>query len=172
MKIKTKLSVGFALLLLLLVGITSFGYVRLSQMNHSMNHFYDNRFEKVRVALAVRGEINSSGRVMNDMMVGDQDPLEGVEEIKTRLTNAGKQFKTLSGLELTPAEHDVMDGIMATAEGYTNSLKKFIELINEGKADEAKKLYVDNLRGEQRQVIDSMDGLVKTRATRPARSIT
>ncbi|MCD9025976.1 response regulator [Cohnella silvisoli] len=162
MKIKTKLSIGFSMLLLLLLGITSFGYERLSQMNQTMNHFYENRFEKVKVALAVRGEINSSGRIMNDIMIGDQNPKEGVDEITSRLTNAAKQFKALSGLELSDFEQGIMDGILKTAQGYTKSLKEFIELINKGEVEQAKKLYADKLRIEQRQVIDSMDGLVKT----------
>ncbi|WP_239618497.1 response regulator [Cohnella mopanensis] len=162
MKIKTKLAVGFTLLLLLLVGITSFGYIRLSQMNHSLNQFYDNRFEKVRLALAVRGEINSSGRVMNDIMIGDQDPSEGVDEVTNRLTGASKQFNTLSSMELTGAEQDVMDGIMKVTEGYVTSLETFIELVKSGDVEKAKKLYADKLRGEQRQLIDSMDELVKT----------
>ncbi|RED56766.1 response regulator [Cohnella lupini] len=162
MKIKSKLTIGFTLLLLLLLGVTSFGYERLSQMHHSINHFYDNRFEKVTAALAVRGEINSSGRVMNDIMIGDQDPNEGVQEITTRLTTAAEQFKNLQNLELNSSEQEQMNGIMKTAEGYTASLKQFIELLQTGKVEEAKKLYADKLRNEQRQVIDSMDGLVKT----------
>ncbi|BBI35307.1 response regulator [Cohnella abietis] len=162
MKIKSKLRVGFTLLLLLLIGITSFGYLRMSQMNSSMNHFYDNRFEKVKVALAVRGEINSAGRIMNDMMIGDQDPTEGAKDITTKLLNADQQFKTLARLEQTSDEQDEMDGITKKTEVYTKSLTSFIELINKDEVDAAKKLYADHLRGQQRQVIDSMDGLVKT----------
>jgi signal transduction histidine kinase/HAMP domain-containing protein len=161
-KIKTKLGIGFTLMLLLLVGITSFGYERLNQMHQSMNHFYDNRFEKVRVALTVRSEINSSGRVMNDMIIGDQDPGEGVKEITARLTNAREQYKVLSKMELSNEEQNLMVGIMNTAEGYAKSLTKFIELVNQGKLEDAKKLYVSNLRNDQRLVIDSMDGLIKT----------
>ncbi|QJD84361.1 response regulator [Cohnella herbarum] len=162
MKIKTKLSIGFSLLLLLLVGVTSFGYIRLSQMNQSINHFYDYRFEKVKIALAVRGEINATGRIMNDITIGDQDTAEGIDAISAGLTKAGDHFKTLTDLELSPDEQDVMDGVMILAEEYTLSLGKFIDLLKSGKVNEAKKLYTDSLRDEQRQIIDSMDGLVKT----------
>jgi CHASE3 domain sensor protein len=99
---------------------------------------------------------------MNDMMIGDQDPGEGVKEITARLTNARQQYKVLSKMELSNAEQNLMDGIMKTAEGYAKSLTKFIELVNQGKIEDAKKLNISNLRSEQRQVIDSMDGLIKT----------
>jgi len=161
-KIKSKLRIGFTLLLLLLVGITSFGYEQLSQMNLSIKHFYNDRFEKVTVALAVRGEINSAGRVMNDIMIDDQDPSPAIGDITTRLTNANEQFKTLSSLKLSISEQEQMNGILKIAESYGISLKKFIDFVNEGKVDDARKLYTDKLRNEQRQVIDSMDALVKT----------
>ncbi|WP_256761202.1 response regulator [Cohnella sp. WQ 127256] len=161
MKIKTKLSIGFTSLLLLLIGITSFGYIRMSQMNHSLNHFYDNRFEKVTVALDVRGEINSSGRMLNDIIIDKDIPQEGIDELTDRLTNADEQFQKLTQLELSSSEQDVMDGIMKTAHSYTQSLQQFIKNLNQGKLDEAKILYTDKLRIEQREVIDSMDALVK-----------
>lgn len=55
-----------------------------------------------------------------------------------------------------------MDEIKKVTEGYVASLKTFIAFVDEGKVEEAKKLYADKLRGEQRLLIDSMDELVKT----------
>jgi signal transduction histidine kinase/HAMP domain-containing protein len=165
MKIKTKLIIGFSLLLILMVGITSFGYERLTQMNNTLDNFYNNRFEKVKVALEVRGEINASARVINDIILEDADPKEGVKEITKRLTNAGKQYKTLSEMDLPLVEQEKMDDVIKTSEGYVKSLKQFIDLVNQGKVELAKKIYTDSLRGEQRRVIDSMDGLVKFQET-------
>ncbi|RKP45844.1 response regulator [Cohnella endophytica] len=161
MKIKAKLAIGFSLLLLLLIGITSFGYQRLSQMNHSISHFYDNRFEKVTLALAVRGEVNAAARVMNDMILGEEVKTDGVQDITTRLTNAGEQFKTLSTLELDNAEQVEVADIKQTSTIYGTTLKEFIGLINGNKIDEARSLYTKSLRDQQRKVIDSLDQLVK-----------
>lgn len=55
MKIKTKLGIGYALLLLLFAGVTTFGYLQLGKMSRSMDQFYENRFEKVQIALSLRG---------------------------------------------------------------------------------------------------------------------
>jgi len=160
-KIKTKLSVGYALLLLLLAGVTSFGYSQLGRMNDSLNHFYDNRFEKVRVALAVRGEVNSAGRIMNDIMIGDQDPAEGAGEITARLTNADDQFKRIDGLGLSASELDLMDTIGRSSDRYDVSIRQFIAYVDDGKIEEAKNLYASKLRDEQRELIDLMDELVR-----------
>ncbi|XID95941.1 response regulator [Paenibacillaceae bacterium WGS1546] len=160
MKIKTKLSIGYILLLLLLAGITSFGYSQLNQMNESINRFYDNRFEKVKIALAVRGEINSSGRLMNDIMLGDQAPAEAVAEIAARLSIAESQMARLSEMELTGSELALMSDIRLYGENYTRSVERFVEEIGNGRIEEAKALYAEQLRGEQRTLIDAMEELV------------
>ena len=161
MKIKTKLSAGFALLLLLLAGVTSFGYAQLDRMNDSLNHFYGNRFEKVRIALAVRGEVNSASRLINDIVIGDQDPASGVGEITDRLDNALAQYRLLNGLELNDSELALLDKIEESTDRYGLSLDEFISDVNEGKMEEAKNLYASKLRDEQREVSDLMDELVR-----------
>jgi len=165
MKIKTKLIIGFSLLLVLLVGITSFGYERLSRMNETVKHFYENRFEKVRVALAIRGEVNAAGRIINDIILGDDNPQDGVNEITSRLTTAGGQYETLSKLALSPGEQQIYDELRKFGSEYSQALESFIRLVNDGRTEEATAVYTDKLRSEQRQVIDKMDELVKFQET-------
>jgi len=160
-RIKTKLTVGYILLLLILAGITLFGYSQLSQMNRSLNHFYDNRFEKVRVAFAVRAEVNTSGRLLNDIMIGDKELPEGADELTARWGTTARQLQILSGLAMGQSEMDLMEEIVITADKYGRLTEQFIDLINQDKIEKAKQLYADQLRAEQREVIDRMDELVK-----------
>ena len=160
MKIKTKLGIGYALLLLLFAGVTAFGYLQLTQMNQSLELFYENRFEKVKIALAVRGEVNASGRVMNDMMLGDQDPAQAIADIGRRLGGAEQQYRILEGMQLGPEELDTIGRIEQLTNRYGTSVRQFISLVEESKIEEAKQFYADKLRDEQREVIDLMDELV------------
>uniref|UniRef100_UPI000AFEDC16 response regulator n=1 Tax=Cohnella kolymensis TaxID=1590652 RepID=UPI000AFEDC16 len=172
MKIKTKLIIGFALLLGLMVGITSFGYERLTQMNDTMNHFYENRFEKVRAAVAVRAEVNSSARIISDMLLHEKDPKQGVAEITQRLTRASEQYKALGSQRMEPAEQQIYDGVIKIGDDYGQSLRNFVQLVNAGKLDEAGTLYSNALRADQQAVIDSMDGLVKFQQTALSQEMT
>ncbi|MFD0674006.1 response regulator [Cohnella sp. GCM10027633] len=165
MKIKSKLTIGMALLLLLMIGITTFGYERLSQMNQSINHFYDNRFEKVRLALAVRGEINSAARLMNDMILGEEVRQASIDEISQRLSSAWGQFDELAKLKLDDVEKAEMNQLTALSESYGASLKQFIELASGNRMEDARQLYTAKLRDEQRQIIDAMDQVVKLQET-------
>ncbi|WP_373232612.1 response regulator [Cohnella sp.] len=165
MKIKKKLLIGFSLILALFIGITSLGYERLNKMNQSMDHFYDNRFEKMRVAFEIRGEVNASARVIDSIVLGDQEPISGVDEITTRLKNAAKQYKSLSSIDLEPSEQEVVSGIISSSEGYGKSLKSFISFVNQGDVGAARKLYTDTLRHEQSLVIESLGGLVDFQET-------
>jgi hypothetical protein len=80
MKIRNKLIMGFSLLLIMLVGITLFGFERLSRMDQQMNIFYDNRFQKVSNVVSARGEVNVSGRVINDILLGAINPQRGIQD--------------------------------------------------------------------------------------------
>jgi len=160
MKIKTKLGIGYVLLLLLLAGITSFGYLQLGQMSRSIDHFYVDRFEKVKIALAVRGEVNAAGRIMNDIMIGDQDPQQGVGDVSRRLANAERQYRALTEIRLGATELDLIKQIDRLTGNYGTSVRTFVLYVDEGKIEEAKKLYTEKLREEQRNVIDNLDALV------------
>lgn len=161
MKIKSKLVIGFFLILALLVGITSFGYERLSNMNQSIDRFYGDRFEKVTAALEVREAINSTGRIINDILLGIEDPKIGVESYTVKLTSAARQFEALYKMNLTPEEQEHVDRIKQTADGYNKPIVQFFELAKQGKINDAKQLYTAGLHSAQQQVINSVDELVK-----------
>lgn len=161
MKIKAKLAIGMSLLLLLMIGITSFSYERLSQMNRSINHFYDDRFEKVRLALAVRGEINAASRIVNDMVVGGEMLRGDIDEINERLTGAWLEFDRLSRMELDDVEQTEMNALAMKQQSYSAVLKQFLSIAADGRAEDAKQLYTDKLRDSQRGMIDAMDQMVK-----------
>lgn len=160
MKIKTKLAIGFSLILALLVGITSFGFERLSNMNNSIDHFYGNRFEKVTAAYDVRGAINTSGRMMNDILLGNLAPKEAVKEITEKLTSAAKKFEELYNIELSEDEQELINGIKEAAKGYNKPIVQFLELASQEKLEEAEKLYSNSLRQDQDRVIAAVDELV------------
>ncbi len=160
MKIKTKLGIGYAMLLLLFAGVTSFGYLQLGHMSRSMDHFYENRFEKVQIALSLRGEVNASGRLMNDIMIGELNPERAVEDISRRLESAERQYRTLANMSLGAAELDLISRIDQLTASYGSSVRAFVDNVGQGKIEEAKALYAGSLRNQQRDVIDNVDVLV------------
>ncbi|TVX95496.1 ATP-binding protein [Cohnella terricola] len=84
MRIKTKLTVGYILLLLILAGITLFGYSQLSQMNRSMNHFYDNFYK-----------IDAAKQLYADQLSPEQrDVIDGMDELVNMQENAMKKEMT------------------------------------------------------------------------------
>lgn len=161
MKIKSKLIVGFTLILLLMVVITSLSFERMNRLNETLSHFYDNRFEKVRVALSIRGEVNAAARVINDLVLGDGDPEDGIAEITERLTDAGEQFTQFIGIPQSATEQQQINEIRELSEGYLKSLQAFIKLVQEDNLDAAEQMYTADLRLSQRGVIDSLEKLVQ-----------
>ena len=161
MKIKAKLAIGLSLLLLLMIGITSFSYERLSQMNRSINLFYDDRFEKVRLALAVRGEINAAARIVNDMILGGEKARPDADEMNDLLKSAWLQIDALSHKKLDDVEQTEMNALSMKAQAYSALLNQFLALAGDRRTEYAKQPYMDKLRDSQRDLIDAVDGMVK-----------
>ncbi|WP_123039307.1 response regulator [Cohnella candidum] len=160
MKIKTKLIVGFAVILLILASVTAFGYVRLTRMDDSMSSFYDNRFQKVQIVVNARGEVNAANAVITGIIMGTTEPKSGVSEITNRLTAAAKQFALLSDSHATAVEKQIIEQIKNNAKGYGEFLNSFMRLAQEGKVEEGKQLYVSKGIPSTVLVINSLNGLI------------
>ncbi|WP_027094483.1 ATP-binding protein [Cohnella thermotolerans] len=161
MKIKTKLLLGFAVLLALLVGITAFGYDRLSRMNDRLGHFYDHRFVKVRDVIDLRATVDTSGRSVNDVLVGalESDTLS-VAELKRQLSTFRTQLEKLSGRSNDPEEQQLVDQVNRDGERYGDFLERFVVLVEQGNRDGAFELYKSLGRSRQDNVTGSLRSLV------------
>jgi signal transduction histidine kinase/DNA-binding response OmpR family regulator len=160
MKIRNKLIVGFSLLLVILVGITLFGYERLSRMDHQMNAFYDNRLHKVSIVVSARGELNISARVINDILLGAVEPQKGIQDISARLSAAGKEFNKLAdSSQVSPDEKQLIEEIKADSNGYGDYLQVFMKLVQQGKLADARTVYLNNGRAAQDKVDNDLNGL-------------
>ncbi|TJY42140.1 response regulator [Cohnella pontilimi] len=161
MKIRNKLIIGFSLLVVMLVGITLFGYERLSRMDQKLNAFYENRFRKVSLVEDARGELNVSARVISEMLLGAVDTQMGIKDISDRLTRAGKEFEKLSqSSQSDPVEKQLTEQIKADGKAYGEYLGTFVELAKQGKLADARTLFMNTGRQTQERIVTDLNGLV------------
>jgi len=161
MRIKTKILLGFVVLLVLMVGITTFGYDRLSRMNDRLGGFYDNRFVKVRDVIDLRGTVNASGRAVNDVLVGalESDSL-GVTELKRQIVVFQTQLAKLSERPNDPGEQQMVDQVTRDGERFGDFLQRFVVLTEQFDREGALDLYKSLGRTRQDNIVSSLNSLV------------
>lgn|GEM_PF-3027056 len=161
MKIKTKLQIGFTLLLLILVSTTIFGYLRLSRMDQMISALYDNQLRKTQIIVDLRGNISDSNRMISDMIIGVGDQQSGIEQIMTKLTEAAEQFQLLAEAPSTAAERQFIEKIKDDVEQHGSYLKTVARLAKEEGSSKIKQLYIEEGRASTRQLLGSLNELIE-----------
>lgn len=161
MKIKTKLQIGFTLLLLLLVCTTIFGYNRLSRMDQMISALYDNQLRKSDIIVDLRGNVSDSNRMISDLIIGVGDQQSGIEQIMTKLTEASEQFRLLAEAPSTPAERQFIEKIKSGVEQHGSYLRTVARLANDKELSQIRQLYMDEGRAATRQLLGSLNELIE-----------
>lgn len=161
MKIKTKLQIGFTMLLLILVSTSIFGYTRLSRMDQMISALYDNQMRKTQIIVDLRGNISDSNRMISDMIIGVGDQQSGIEQIMTKLTEAAEQFQLLTEAPSTAAERQFIEKIKADVEQHGSYLKTVARLAKDEEPAKIKQLYVEEGRATTRQLLSSLNELAE-----------
>lgn len=160
MRLKTKLLVGFSVLLVTMTAITSFGYTRLSQLKDQMNIFYENRFQKIVLVMDTRGQVNSAARTISDILLENEKPADGIQKITATLTDAAKQFDKLAHMTLTATEQQHIRRTQEEGAAYDEFLKTFVDDVNKGRLSDAAVLHRETGIQSQEAVIRAIDDLI------------
>ncbi|MBB6637878.1 response regulator [Cohnella thailandensis] len=160
MRIKTKLIIGFIILMVLLVGITSFGYDRMSRMNDRMNSFNDSRFEMVKEVIDLRGTVNQTGRAVSDVLLNvlESDRLS-VDDLKLAESVFEAKLASMVSRARDPQERQAVDQVSRDLERYSDFLNRFAALIERGDKQAALELYKSLGRTRQDNAVSSLNSL-------------
>ncbi|MBB6672542.1 response regulator [Cohnella nanjingensis] len=161
MKIKTKLISGFTVLLVLQVGITSFGYDRLSRMNDRLESFYDHRFVKVLEVIELRGQVNVAGRIVSDVLTGTSEiDRLAAGQLADQTNDIQTSMTKLAEGQNDADERQMVDRAGLDLELYVDWLKRFAAAIADGDRETALALQKNEGRDRQTAVAGSLDVLV------------
>jgi len=163
MKIGTRLSAGFALVILLLIAIAGIGINRLAIVNNASTVIAQDRYPKIQALTDIENNMNQVVRAVAYTLIviePDQVKIE-LEQIPKSIN---ENSKLLSGVEkgLRTEKGRELFRKLAEARGpYLNAISHFTKLIEEGKKEEAKKTLLTEIRPAQRVYFDSLEKLIQ-----------
>ncbi len=163
LKIGTRLSFGFLLILMLLVLVTAFSINRFLLMSEHLDTTINDRYPKTVQMNYVKAEVNIIARSMrNTLIMSDEEQIKkevaridhSRKEIADTFDKLNKSIGSKQGKELF--------GKLAEARTqYVSGQEQFMKLIASNQKDEAKALLLGGLRAQQLAYFDALDTLLE-----------
>ncbi|RKN71254.1 ATP-binding protein [Paenibacillus ginsengarvi] len=159
MKIKTKLVMGYGLLVALLIVITTIGYERMSRMNDALAQFYEMRYAKVKITSSIHGDVNTAAReIMNVLLDNDSLP-NRIDPINRSVDAVIRQLSELQNRVQEPGEQQLVDTAVREAEHFRDYTSAVLTKLQEGKAAEALEYSRTEGNVTQKDFLGSLESL-------------
>ncbi|MCE9550863.1 MAG: MCP four helix bundle domain-containing protein, partial [Betaproteobacteria bacterium] len=148
MKIGMRLGSGFGLVVILLLIIAALAISRLAQQNDTLNLVVNDRYMKMGIVTDIRSGTATIAIALRNMMLSnnrdDMKKQEGV--INDAKNKIGEGVEKLQKTIVLPKGKEMFQQVMDNRAKYIDGYKVLINIINEGKKDEAQAYLTNVLR--------------------------
>ncbi|USX25830.1 methyl-accepting chemotaxis protein [Oxalobacteraceae bacterium OTU3CINTB1] len=164
MKVGTRLGLGFALVLVFLIAVTTVGIFRMAQIQDRLDHVISVNNVVSRLVLDMRTNVNdriSSLRVLTLMTdPADMEPeLNRVKELAGKYTEAQNKLGAQFAIEATPEEKALLATIKEQEGLAMPAIAKATELWLASNAEGATRVLIKEIRPAQKKWMAALDQL-------------
>src|SRR5471032_401111 len=164
MKVGTRLGLGFALVLLFLVAVTTVGIFRMAQIQDRLDHVITVNNVVSRLVVDMRSNVGdrvTSLRVLTLMTdAGDMEPeMNRIKELAGKYDDAQKKLSAQFAIEASPEEKTLLSTIKEQESVAMPAIAKASELWLGNKAEEATKVLIKEIRPAQKKWMAALDQL-------------
>ncbi|MHB1334276.1 MAG: methyl-accepting chemotaxis protein [Sulfuriferula sp.] len=163
LKIGVRLSLGFVLILVLMIIVTAFSINRFLLMSEHIDLTVNDRYPKTIQVNRVEAELNIIARSMrNTLILSDE---EQIRKELGRIDNSRKEIAdTLDKLDKSITSEQgksLLGKVMSARAQYIGGQGQFTKLIASNQKDEAKTLLLGELRAQQLVYFNALDKLLE-----------
>jgi methyl-accepting chemotaxis protein len=163
MRVSTRLSFGFGLLVALLALMGTATMRQMLDVEHEYHKMVDDRSRKVAALSEVRNNLNVASRVIRNVMLS-ADPEERQHDFDRVRQTSEDTARLLAQLGSTISSEDgkrLFANVADVDRNYTSLRSRLIELITAGRADDAKRLLLNEFRSVQNDYFAKLDELTE-----------
>ncbi|WP_233809559.1 methyl-accepting chemotaxis protein [Paraburkholderia sp. HP33-1] len=163
LKIGSRLAVAFGLVILLLIGVSAVAMIQLSASKQRIEQLVQETYVKSEFAHEIKDHANLAARnLRNALLTGSADEartyLEKIAESRSSNTALAEK---LSALIHSERGRQLFDDLKGKQAGFVAARAKVVDLIGQGRKDEARDSMFGELRTEQDAYFNALDELVK-----------
>jgi two-component system chemotaxis sensor kinase CheA len=162
MRIRTKLLLGFGIMLLLTCCLAGIGMYRLAQLSKSMDQIYLNDYTKLNLAYSIRGSVSTSSRSILNLILNDPD-MNKQQEIQTAnqsIEAASKDFVKLVNNSPGSWETKLVQELIEVGKKYISYKNQVISYVTANEPDKAYQVRKDLGISTQLELNAKLDELV------------
>ncbi|MBW7900868.1 MAG: MCP four helix bundle domain-containing protein [Rhodocyclaceae bacterium] len=162
MKIGTKLAIGFAITLALLIAVATMGTLRLAALTNDLHLIIEDRNPKTAQANDIIDQLNVIARAMrNALLVKTQEAAnQEIERLVAARKIIGERLETFEKTFNTPKGRELLRGMQEARAAYVPMQEKFIEMIKAGHREEAAELMLTTLRTQQNEYFKAVNDTI------------
>ncbi len=162
LKIGTRLSLGFGILLLLMLVVGGYGIRSIQTLNEHVTVLVHDRMVKTEQTNAVIDNINLLARSLRNIYI-DEDKGRQAQELQ-RIADARKKaselYDELSKSITSEKGKAAVKKVLDLRPGYVSAIESYMDLVKSGQLEQAKKLLLSEVREIQRQYMDAINEMI------------
>jgi methyl-accepting chemotaxis protein len=166
LKISIRLTLGFSVMLLIMVVISGIAMTSFTKMNNKVDIITDDKWPKTVMLNEINDNINLAARALRNAIIVT-DPIEGKNELE-RVSKVRETVTDLVGrLEKSVASSEgkaLLQDIKGNRAAYAVVQAEVISLIKSGNKSEAGQLLVGKFRPLQKRYFDSVEKMIDFQA--------
>jgi methyl-accepting chemotaxis protein len=162
LKIGIRLGMGFGIVVLLLIVISTMAYQRLGVVNAEVEGLMEDKFPKTVQANDIIDAINAIGRIQrNSLLVkGEENMRKELDRLPAERKKIGDNLDKLTASIKSDAGKAVLKNMTDSRAAYVPLQEKFDMLMKAGKRDEATDLLMGDLRKVFNEYIKNVNELI------------
>jgi methyl-accepting chemotaxis protein len=162
LRISQRLSLSYALLIVLLVVIGAYGANSANRLSKDLDRTANQSLVKIAAANALEGNVNVIARASRDLLLLDE--ARQIKKQKAAIDGALQEIdKQLGALQQqidTPKETEVLNSVKERQAKFFASVAKFLKIQADGSPDEARESLITDVRPAQQAYQDGLKSLV------------
>ncbi|MCX8018372.1 MAG: MCP four helix bundle domain-containing protein, partial [Rhodocyclaceae bacterium] len=163
LRIGVRLGIGFGLMVLLLIVVSTVAYLRVGELNKEIENMVSDKFPKTQIANAIINHINVTARAIRNAMLVKTP--EAVQQELDRLMAArkatGEEFEKLEKMITSEEGKKLLGKALELRKIAVADQNLAIDALKAGKKDEAVEILVTKVRKSQGEYIAAVEELIK-----------
>jgi methyl-accepting chemotaxis protein len=163
LRIGQRLTLSYALLILLLVVIGAFGAHNASRLSNDLSTTADSSLVKIALANTLESDVNVIARASRDLLL--LDTANAIKrqkaDIAAALEDGQKQLSELQAKSSEPQDKEVVAKVREHQATFSASVAKFLQVQQDGSPDEARETLIKEVRPAQKDYQDALKSLVE-----------
>lgn len=155
MRLRSKLSIGFGAILILMIIVIYFSIYMLHDQNEKISELAVTRYEKIRLSTTVYSEVNKTAKSIRNILL---DPAkltdQEIQSIKESNLKSDQAIEELLHTEDMDQGKEMLLNLQSQITVYQQDVDEVLSLLKAGKKEEANQLFLTEDQAQVRSDIE------------------